>query len=223
MRRRLPGPAPLRRLAAGACAAVALLGGCTSQQPAEPEPQPAAPEPTTLESYDTSGVRVVRSPFCDRLSPTGVEHALGDPPERSTSWQNGDRVRLPDGSRDRVHEYGCAWTAGDGTSARAWVFVPPVTPGDARRLVGSVVRDDGCETSRDTPFGRPSVTARCTDDRATERSHRGLFGDAWLTCTLAEPEESAEPGDEAGAPAGHEDLDHRASEWCVAVLEAAAE
>lgn len=165
-----------------------------------------------LESYDTGGVDVVRGPFCDRVSPTGVEHALGGVPADSESWENGDRERLPDGTRDRVQEYGCRWTAADGSQASAWVFAPPVPPALARTLTRDVVRDAYGATCRPTleaaDFGAPSATATCTLDSGNSLIERaGLFGDAWLTCTVSAP------GDPVDLPA-------RASEWCVQVVEA---
>lgn len=188
-------------------AAALALAGCTADDPSSaPPPQAPSPEPTTLASYDTTGAAVVRGPFCDQVSPTGIEHALGDVPADSTEWQNGDRVRLPDGSRDRVQEFGCRWTTDDGVEAAAWVFVPPVTPQRARGLtqeqpVGRCRRVDG------EPFGAPDVTWRCVSDGLTEVRYAGLLGDAWLVCSLRT----------TGDPS---DLPRRASAWCVEVLEA---
>ncbi len=178
-----------------------------------PAPQPEAdPRPTTLASYDAQGAVVVRGPFCDRVSPTGIEHALGDVPARSEAWDNGDRVRLPDGSHDRVHEYGCRWTAADGTRAEAWVFAPPVAARQARELRRERP-DERCRIFRGDDFGTASVGWRCRDGAGsaggTEERYAGLFGDGWLTCTLSG----------AGAPAA--ELDVRTSEWCVSVLDAA--
>ncbi len=174
-----------------------------------PAPRPAAdPPPTTLASYGTAGVRVVRGPFCDRVSPTGIEHALGDVPADHEVWDNGDRVRLPDGSRDRVQEYGCRWTAADGSQAAAWVFVPPVTAAEARELRG-MRPDEDCSRMDGQRLGRPSVAWECGTESGTEERYAGRLGDAWLTCTLARA------GDRSG------ELDLRTSEWCVTVVEAA--
>jgi len=193
-------------------ALITALVGCTAgQAPPPPEPE-VVPEPSTLESYDTTGVNVVRGPFCDRVSPTGIEHALGDVPADSESWDDGDRERLPDGTRDRVYEYGCRWTAADATQASAWVFAPPVTQAQARVLTTDVSRDAYGATCRAAPnaadFGAPGATATCTLDTGNTLIERaGLFGDAWLTCSVMA----------AGDPA---DLAARASEWCVQVVEA---
>jgi hypothetical protein len=149
----------------------------------------------------------VRGPFCDRVSPTGVEHALGAVPEDGERWESGDRVRLPDGSRDRVHEFGCRWTGADGSVATAYLFVPPVAPRQARSLARAAV-GAGCSTFAAQGFGRPNVATRCVDeDATTELTYRGLFDDAWVVCSLRAP------GDPASLPT-------RASAWCVEVLEA---
>ncbi|MGZ5398649.1 MAG: hypothetical protein ACXWDM_01465 [Nocardioides sp.] len=192
---------------------VTVLGGCTTGE-VPPAPEPAAePERTTLESYDTAGVDVIRGPFCDRVSPTGIEHALGNVPAESESWDDGDRERLPDGTRDRVHEYGCRWTAADATQASAWVFAPPVTAAQARALTRDVSRNAFGATCRPAPepgdFGAPGATATCSlDSGGTLVERAGLFGDAWLTCSVLA----------AGNPV---DLAERVSEWCVHVVEAA--
>ncbi len=190
--------------------AVVLIGSTPEQEPPSPRPeaQPdGQPEPSSLASYDTTGVNVVRGPFCDRVSPTGIEHALGDVPADSEEWTNGDVQRLPDGTRDRVQEFGCRWTAADGTQASAWVFAPPVTRPQARDLVRDAV-GERCVATQGDEYGTPSVAVRCTKGGVTEDSLRGLFGDAWLTCTLATRDEPI-------------DLPERTSEWCVQVVEAA--
>lgn len=181
-----------------------------ADQPSAPTGGPARPaaEPTTLASYDVGGVEVARAPFCERVSPTGIEHALGGPPASNETWDNGDRVRLPDGSRDRVQEYGCTWTAADGTTASAWVFVPPVD----RRAARSLAREEpaaDCMRIDGDRFGSPSVTWDCPTEGGTQERYAGRLGDAWLTCTL-----TSSGVRDAGT-------DSRTSEWCVAVVEAA--
>lgn len=189
---------------------VAVVLGRTPQPDPAPIPRPeAAPEPTASASYDVAGAGVVRSPFCDRVSPTGIEHALGAVPADSEQWDNGDRERLPDGTRDRVHEFGCRWTAASGTQASAWVFVPPVTRGQARGLAAAVTSRPCRPMPGAADFGAPGATARC--DLGTGNTlirSAGLFGDGWLTCTLSA----------AGQPI---DLTERSSEWCVQVVQAA--
>jgi hypothetical protein len=194
----------------GTLLVVLLLTGCTGlgggDAGAGPDEAPAATQPTSLASYDARGVTVVRGPFCQRVSPTGVEHALGEPPRRSRGWANGDRVRLPDGTRDRVQEFGCSWTGPGGAVARAWVFATPITRERARGLARDA-GGPGCRARTGVGFGQVSVSTRCTERGRTTATYRGLFGDAWLTCELT-----------ADAPA--EAVVQRTGEWCVAVLEA---
>ena len=189
---------------------VALLTGCTPgatpPEPSTPSTTPDAP-PTTLENYGTAGVAVSRSPFCDRVSPTGIEHALGATAASHRDYGNGDRIRLPDGTRTIAHEYGCEWSAEGGMTARAWVFVPPVSRGRAGRLVEEAL-SGRCSRTGAGQYGTPSVAVRCRTDEGIERSWRGLFGDAWLVCTLSGPR----PADAT---------EQRTSEWCVSALEAA--
>ncbi|GAA1476370.1 hypothetical protein GCM10009623_08160 [Nocardioides aestuarii] len=206
-------------LVAAVAATGLVVGGAVAFRtggPGAPD-QPSAPtggadgpaaEPTTLASYDVAGVEVARAPFCERVSPTGIEHALGGPPASNETWDNGDRVRLPDGSRDRVQEYGCRWTAADGTTASAWVFVPPVDPRAARALAREEPAAD-CTRIEGDRFGGPSVTWACPTEGGTQERYAGRLGDAWLTCTLT-------------AAGGRDtEADTRTSEWCVAVVEAA--
>jgi hypothetical protein len=206
-------------LVATVAATVLVVGGTVAVRtswsdggtadPGEGPPQPtASPEPTTLASYDVRGVRVARAPFCDRVSPTGIEHALDDVPADSEAWGNGDLVRLPDGTRDRVQEYGCAWTAADGTRASAWVLVPPVDRGTARDLAREEPAE-GCRPFDGDPFGGLSATWACPTEGGTEERYAGRLGDAWLTCSL----------DVSGLRDA--ETDSRASEWCVTVVEAA--
>lgn len=202
----MSGPRP-RRLAAVVATVAVLLGGCT-EAPPEPAPQPKDPG-TPLASYDTTAVAVDRAPFCDRVEPSAVEEALDRPAKQTKSYDNGDALTLPDGEKDVAHEYGCAWVARRVT-ARAWVFAPPVTPGRARALVRTAVTTGGCPVQERGPaFGRPSVARVCRTPDLAEASYRGLFGDAWLSCSVS--------------LRGVDDLDllDRAGRWCVAVAEAA--
>ncbi|GAA1789393.1 hypothetical protein GCM10009795_038960 [Nocardioides hankookensis] len=147
---------------------------------------------------------MVRGDFCPRVAPQAVTDALGTDSSDEKTWANGDRVRLADGVKDVAHEYGCSWTADDGTVARAWVFAPPVTAADAADLGRKARRSDGCRALPDAPaYGAPSVAVRCGDALA----FHGLFGDAWLSCSL----ESA-----GGAPEADQ-----TGRWCVAVAQAA--
>lgn len=189
---------------------VARTGGSGSDDVPAGSPSATATAtdgPTTLASYDTRGVGVARAPFCDRVSPTGIEHAIGEAPAAHETWDNGDRVRLPDGGRDRVQEYGCAWTAPDGSRAAAWVFAPPVDRRTARALTRSRPAED-CTTYDGDRLGGPSVAWECDTGRGTEQRYAGRLGDAWLTCSVTTSETQ-------------DGTDERVSEWCVTVVEAA--
>jgi hypothetical protein len=116
--------------------------------------------------------------------------------------------------RDVVHEDGCRFEAEDGTAAETWVFAPPVTAAQAAVLARRASTAEGCRALPDAPaFGRSSVATVCdTADGATVTSFRGLFGDAWLTCSLTVP---------ATAPE-QEALAERTGRWCAAVAQTGA-
>lgn len=184
--------------------------GCSGSE--DPAAAPSATEVgTPLADLETSELTVVRGSFCDRVAAPAVEAAIGGEPATSRAHDNGERLELGDG-RDVVHEFGCDYRAEDGTSARAWVFAPPVPPGRATQLVEAAVAPRGCRPDPRAPaFGRPSVALVCSGDGGVEASYRGLFGDAWLTCSVEVPSATADEGDLLG----------RAGRWCAAVLAAA--
>jgi pyruvate/2-oxoglutarate dehydrogenase complex dihydrolipoamide acyltransferase (E2) component len=187
---------------AGAVLALTLVG-CTSDE-ADPPEQPQATS-TPLSDFATDDVSVTRGEFCARVAPDAIEEALAGEAADSGSWANGDRTKLAAGVRDVAHEYGCSWTAADGTVASAWVFAPPVTPARAKALAQDARGADECQPVADAPaYGARSAAVRCGDEIA----FHGLFGDAWLSCSLRTP--STQP-----------DLD-RAGRWCVAVAQAAS-
>jgi len=203
----LAGVFAVRRPAAtlaGAVLALALLG-CTSDE-ADPPEQPQATS-TRLSDFPTDELSVTRGEFCARVAPDAVTEALAGEAADSDSWANGDRTKLADGVRDVAHEYGCSWTGADGAVASAWVFAPPVTPARARALAQEARRTDGCRPVPDAPaYGARSAAVRCGDEIA----FHGLFGDAWLSCSLT-PVGADEDG-----------LVDRAGRWCVAVAQAAS-
>jgi hypothetical protein len=97
--------------------------------------------------------------------------------------------------------------------ARAWVFAPPVTPDEARALAAAAARERGCRALPDAPaFGSPTAAIACTGGGDQRVSFRGLFGDAWLACSLSAP--TSERDQDA--------LADRAGRWCVAVARAAS-
>lgn len=187
-----------------ALAVLALAtAGCTGGS--EPTAAPTSAPPTPLASFDTGTLAIARADFCARVAPDAVAAALGGEPEARRTWANGDRATLADGVTDVAHEYGCRWTAADGTTAQGWVFAPPVTPGEAGRLRHAAATAPGCEPVPDAPaFGRRSVAVRCGD--GTTAFH-GLFGDAWLSCSVT---------------VGAGDAVERAGRWCVTVAQAAS-
>jgi hypothetical protein len=206
-------PVVRRLLLATVLTALAVSGGVVVLE----EGGVLADEPTTtstpLASFDTSRVTILRTGFCDRMPDAAVSEALDAEPEDGVAYDNGDRIRLAAGVRDRAHEYGCSWTAGDST-ATAWVFAPPVPRSTADDLLREARGERGCEPIPETPaYGRPSAGLVCTTGPAQEVSFRGLFGDAWLVCRLASGDVSAGQSVEAAVD--------RAGRWCVAVARAA--
>jgi hypothetical protein len=205
----------VRRLAAATVvAAVCLLGIGSCQGDEEPAPS-AAPSPssTPLAELDTAALVVRRDSFCPDVDPDAVEEALGGDPDASTSYDNGEPARLTRTVEDVAHEFDCTWQRAGGTVARAWVFAPPVTAARARGLVREAQTVPGCTPVPDTSaFGSPSVAVGCRAGRTLTAAYHGLFGDAWLSCSLAVP-----VGDAARA-----DLVDRAGRWCLAVATAAS-
>lgn len=196
-------------LVAGVATVVAVGGGILALGRAD-EPAPARTPFTTtpLSGYDTTGVVATRGPFCDRVDERQVSAALGGEATDSSAWQNGDTIDLGNGVQDVAHEFGCRWTAADGTVAQAWVFAPPVGADQAQRLARSAAKGPGCEKGSGPPFGSPTLALICTKDGVARASYRGLFGDAWLVCEVTRP---------AGATW---DMTDRAGRWCVGVLQA---
>ena len=205
----------VRRLAAATVvAAVCLLGIGSCQGDDEPAPT-AAPSPssTPLAELDTATLVVRRDSFCPDVDPDAVEEALGGDPDASRSYDNGEPARLTRTVEDVAHEFGCTWQRAGGTVARAWVFAPPVTAGRARALVREAQTVPGCSPVPDANvFGRPSAAVGCRTGGTLEAAYHGLFGDAWLSCSLAVPV----------AGADRADLVDRAGRWCVAVATAAS-
>lgn len=173
---------------------------------------------TTLAQLAADPPSVRRAGFCDRVQPAQVEAALAGPATTVQAYGNGDTVVLGEGVADVAHEHGCRWATAAGAEARAWVFVPPVTAGRAERLVALARRGDGCAVVPGAVYGAPGVVTTCTDPAsgAVTTAHQGLFGDAWLTCTLRVP-----PGP-PGSPGSSRAVD-RSAPWCVAVAVAAGQ
>lgn len=164
---------------------------------------------TALADFDTRKAVVQRAPFCDLVPDAAVAEAIGKG-ATLTRYDNGEQSdAFPSG--DVAHEYGCRYAPEDGgVEARGWVFAPPVTAASAEQLVAAV--PTGCTPLPEAAaFGTPSGGVQCALDGGQTISYRGLFGDAWLACSLTLPVDV--PGSEA--------VD-RAGRWCVAVAQAAA-
>lgn len=197
----------------------ALVSGGEDTEPSSAPSTSATPEPAPvvpLSEVDTLTAAVTRDTFCDEVAPDAVEAALGGPATSVSEYADGESAQVTGRVRDIVHEYGCAWTTANG-GARAWVFAPPVTRRTAESLARSARQDDGCRPVAGAPdFGSPSVALTCRTSRGLETSYRGLFGDAWLTCTLTDQRVRAR----SGTPV--DEVVARTERWCVAVLAAVA-
>ncbi|MBI2243920.1 MAG: hypothetical protein HYU55_08245 [Nocardioides sp.] len=203
--------APLTGLLTGLLAG--LLALTTACEGDAPEPRPPLDSAAPLAELATDTMTVAREDFCARVAPAAVEEALRAAPADEHAWANGERAALAPGLTDVAHEYGCRWSA-DGTTVRAWVFAPPVTAGQAEDLRRAATRPEGCDPVAGAPrFGSRGVAVRCSGGAGGVTAFHGLFGDAWLSCSVETS--GAEP-----APPG-EALD-RASGWCATVLQAAA-
>ena len=177
-----------------------------------PAPPTAVPAPVTLSSLDTSELLVARTDFCTAIPEDAVTDAVAGEVEGVVAYGNGRRARIVGSLHDIAHEFSCAWSAADGTVARAWVFAPPVTSQRAGTLAESAQSDTGCTPLTDAPsYGVPSVALTCTEGGSRRQSFHGLFGDAWLTCQLTAP---------ATVPVAV--LTERTSRWCAAVVQSAA-
>lgn len=208
MPRRTPSVVVPRRLrtALAATLAGAFLVGCSGAG----DTPAATPRPTPLASYDGTVTQVERVSFCSRIRDEAVLDAVG---EKVSTSHYGNGEHLP-GTEDVSHEYGCVF-AGEEVVARSWVFVPPVTPARAAQLAASARAMPGCTSLPAAKFGSPAVGTLCRAGGRTTVTYRGLFGDAWLACSL----DTATP---AGQPAGarataEKKLTADAGIWCVRV------
>lgn len=178
---------------------------------------PATPDPTTLAELATAAPVVRRDAFCDAVATRAAPDALAGEVADETQHANGDTTTLDATTTDVAHEWGCRWTSTTGSSAEAWVFAPPVTRGRANRLARAATRAKGCASYDDGQggFGDPGTAWTCTTADLVIAGRAGLFGDAWLTCTVSDPATAV-----TGA-AGTAALQARADRWCVDVALAA--
>lgn len=204
------------RLLVATVLTVAVVGGVLAVRGGEdddggsarPEPPATSPPPPSLAEVDTASLVVARAGFCEAVPPEAVTDALGGEATRADAYGNGERAALADGVQDVAHEFGCVWSSAAG-SARAWVFAPPVSATDAVALRRAATREDGCRAiGGAAAFGEPGVALVCRADGGPVASYRGLFGDAWLACSVR--------------GADRADAEARADRWCAAVAVAAS-
>ncbi|WP_244929547.1 hypothetical protein [Nocardioides sp. W7] len=201
-------PTAVRSLLAALLATVASVGvGIAVVGPNESDPAPRVTADLTLADLDTSVLAARRAGFCPGITAEQVAGALGGEPTASASYDNGEQVAMAEEVTDVAHEFGCSWTGADGAVARGWVFAPPVPAERARRLARAAVRTPGCRALPEAEaYGAPSVAVVCADGDGRVVSYRGLFGDAWLSCSLSAP-----------AAVARAELVDRADRWCAAV------
>jgi hypothetical protein len=186
--------------------------GARTSRSTPPAPTPAAPLSTPLAELDTTALTVQRAEFCDLVPAATVEAVVGGTPGDVETYGNGESAPLAPEVTDVAHEHGCRWQRGR-TTARAWVFAPPLTSRDAQRVLATTRDAEGCDVRRGAPaYGEPSLARTCEvgRGRTVEASYRGLFGDAWLSCSLTTPGEPDAVLERAGA-------------WCAEVAVAAAQ
>ena len=165
-----------------------------------------------LSNADTTSMHVRRGAFCDRVATADVTDALGGASSEKKAYADGDQTVISGEVSDVAQEYGCIWTGpkDSATSARAWVFAPPVTQDWATQLTKSVPK--GCKAASKPAYGKPSVALTCTDAKKQPKAVlHGLFGDAWLSCEL-----TGKAGESTAT------LQKRASRWCLVTATAAA-
>jgi hypothetical protein len=150
--------------------------------------------------------------FCSRLADDAVEAAIGTVAS-TRHYGNGERARLTGGVRDVAHEYNCTFVGSSGDVARAWVFVPRVTRAQARALVGGVRRQAGCRLIDGQSFGSPGTGSICVRGSRTEAAYRGLFVDAWLSCSVT---------DGGREKISEKSLLKKTGDWCVQAATATA-
>ena len=134
-----------------------LGGGDDDSEVAGPAPFRTTP----LVQLDSDRVTVARAPLCEGIDERQVSAALGGAPESTRSWTNGDPVPVGEGVEDVGHEFGCEYVGADGTLARAWVFAPPVTRGQAHALARKAARTPDCAAGDGPAFGHPTLALTC--------------------------------------------------------------
>ncbi|MFC7493030.1 MULTISPECIES: hypothetical protein [unclassified Nocardioides] len=202
---------PRNRALLAAVVVTALLGlaGCgdsadepstASETPSETASESPAPS-ETASAAPTSA----RTDFCAQISPAAIEEAILAKPVYEEAWSDGEKFDIVGGAHRKGAEFGCAFTAKDGTSATAWLFATAVSADEAATLVKQA--RDGCAKRKVQSPGDPAVTVQCIFDDDTVTRTQALHGDAWLSCSLQTP--------------GILTRLSRAADWCAAVRDAA--
>ena len=205
-----PRTALARACARAVAAAVLLLAGtaCTGDDGGDDGGTQPHAQPTPITEFDATGATLTRGEFCDRIPEASVTAAVGEVAS-TDHYGNGDRDRITGGVRDVAHEFSCTFTGDSGAQARAWVFVPRATRAQAKEYVAAAKDEKGCRPVDGHGFGSPGTGLVCTTPDGTEASYRGLFTDAWFSCSL-----TAKDLDEPT-------LLDQAGQWCVAAADAA--
>lgn len=190
------------RVAALLIAPVLLTGGCLTR-PAEPAKPTATVTP--ISQLDTSMMVIPRQAFCKEVPKKAIKAAIKGAVDNSREWTNGQQGVTGDVGQ----EFGCEWRSADGLSARAWVYARQVTPEFARQVIAKTSDKVMCRVLPPPHFGSPSQLQVCRLGGGQMRvRHAGLFGDAFLSCEVAEP------------TAAIAQLRARADAWCVDVAKA---
>ena len=191
-------------------ALVLLAAGtaCTGDESGSGSADEPVAEPTPITEFDAEAAALTRGDFCDRIPEEAVTAAVGEVAS-TDHYGNGERERITGAVTDVAHEFNCTFRGTSGAVARAWVFVPRVTRAQARSLVADVTKPQGCRAVDGRSFGTPGTGSVCATSRGTEAAYRGLFTDAWFSCSV-----TARDLDEPT-------LLEQTGQWCVSTATAA--
>ena len=187
---------------------VAAGTACTGDGGDSGSSEDPAAEPTPITAFDAASAALNRADFCDRIPDEAVTAAVGEVAS-TDHYGNGERETITQGVTDVAHEFNCTFIGDSGAIARAWVFVPRVTRDQAKALVADVRETKGCRPVDGESFGTPATGSVCTTPDGTEATYRGLFTDAWFSCSV-----TAKDLDEPT-------LVKQAGQWCVSTATAA--
>ncbi|MDF1602918.1 hypothetical protein [Nocardioides sp. YIM 152315] len=199
---------PRTRALSAVVLTTALLGlaacGDDTGEPTTSADTTASETPTPSESASAAPTSA-RTDFCAHIPRAAIEEAILGKSIYDEVWNAGDKFEVVGGAHQEGAEFGCAWTAKDGTSVTAWLFASPVSADEAATLVQQA--RDGCARRKVPTPGDPAVTVQCINDDDTVTRTQALYGDAWLSCSLQTP--------------GILTRLSRAADWCAAVRDAA--